>query len=175
MRALRDCISPDDHAAWSHLLCEKLSHLCHSRRITRVGAFWPYGSEVDLRPFFEAHQDWTIFFPKITSTSPPRLAWGTEPLVSGVWGLMEPEIARHFTPPVQLLLVPGLAFDEQGYRLGYGGGYFDALLDHLNGEMLTLGVAFACQRVEVLPLDAHDLPVRGLLTERAVRWWQDED
>ncbi len=173
--ALRDASSIEERGVCSRSICDRLSHLCLSRRITHIAAFWPIGSEVDLKPFFAAHPDWTIFFPKVSTTSPPRLAWGTEPLVPGVWGLSEPEFALHFTPPVQLLLVPGLAFDERGFRLGYGGGYFDALLDHLDGKTLCLGVAFAFQRVDAVPVEAHDIPVQGLLTERSLRWWRDEE
>ena len=155
----------------SALICQKIAHLCTSRRWTRIGLFWPHGPEPDLRPLVQSHGNWTFYFPKVTSSSPPRLAWGPEPLEQGYLGLMEPSFAQQFLPPVQLLLVPGLAFDDLGFRLGYGGGYFDALLERLPEEVITLGVSFQALRVPNLPVEPHDLPVDGVVTEQALEWF----
>ena len=76
-----------------------------------------------------------------------------------------------FIPPADLLLVPGLAFDGEGHRLGYGRGFYDALLDRLDGRLPVLGVGFACQRVSRLPRDPQDLPVQGLVTEQGFAWF----
>ena len=83
---------------------------------------------------------------------------------------MEPALAQHFLPPVQLLLVPGLAFDEHGYRIGYGRGFYDALLAKLPEEVLTLGVGFEAQMHLPVPVEPHDWPVQGLLSERGISW-----
>nr|WP_320131951.1 5-formyltetrahydrofolate cyclo-ligase [uncultured Holophaga sp.] len=170
-RALRDGIPPAQHAAASAQLCRALERLCLSRRLTRIGAFSPYGSEIDLCPLVRSRPEWTFLFPRIASTKPPRLIWGPEPLEPGMWGLMEPALAQHLTPPVQLLLVPGLAFDDRGFRLGYGGGFYDALLGHLPRETLTLAVGFESQRTTALPVEPQDLPVRGLQTEQGLTWF----
>ncbi len=169
-RALRDGMDPPARAEASAAIRARLDALCVSRRIRRIGAFWPLGSEVDLRPTFAARTGWLWYFPRVASTEPPRLAWGTEPLQPGLWGLMEPVLTQHFTPPVDLLLVPGLAFDLDGYRIGYGKGFYDALLDHLDDRILTLGVGFALQLHPRLPREPRDLPVQGLLTEKGLRW-----
>lgn len=169
-RALRAALGAAEHAEKSAGIRQRLEVFCLSRRYRRIGAFWPIGSEVDLRPLFEARQDWLWYFPRVVSTVPPRLAWGTEPLQPGLWGMMEPEFTQHFTPPVDLLLVPGLAFDEDGYRLGYGRGFYDALLEHLDDRVTLLGVGFACQQVPRLPRAPRDLPVHGLVSEAGI-WW----
>lgn len=169
LKARRNALPEADRAIWSAEICRHLDRLCRDRRLTRVGAFWPLGSEVDLRPAVAAHPDWLWFFPRVASTRPPRLVWGTEPLEPGPWGLQEPVLAQHFTPPVQLLLVPGLAFDDQGYRIGYGGGFYDALLDHLAEEVLTVGVGFEAQLHLPLPVEPHDWPVQALISERGLR------
>lgn len=164
-KALRDALPEADRTAWSEEVCRRITAFAVSRKIRRVGAFWPFGSELDLRPLVAAHPDWTFFFPRIASSSPPRLIWGPEPLEPGLWGLMEPAHAQHFTPPVQLLLVPGLAFDERGFRLGYGKGFYDALIDHLDEEVITLAVGFEAQRTLALPQSPLDQPVQALATE----------
>lgn len=169
-KALRDMASAEDRAAWSAQVCERVSAFCVSRRLRRIGAFWPLGSEIDLRPLVQAHPDWTFFFPKVSSTSPPRLVWGPEPLEPGPWGLLEPIHAQHFMPPVQLLLVPGLVFDDEGYRIGYGKGFYDALLDRLPEPIISLGVCFSLQRVERLPIGPMDQPVQAIMTERGISW-----
>lgn len=169
MKARRDHLPADARAAWSAAIAGHLDRLGQSRRLTRFGAFWPFGSEIDLRPAVAAHPDWLWFFPRVVSTQPPRLAWGTEPLEKGPWGLMEPTLAQHFLPPVQLLLVPGLAFNDQGHRLGYGRGFYDALLANLPEGVLTVGVGFEAQMHLPVPVEPHDWPVQALLSERGLR------
>jgi len=171
-KATRNGAAPETRAAWSRNICARLGEFCTSRRLRRVGAFWPLGSEIDLRPLIEAHPDWIFVFPRVASTHPPRLVWGPEPLEKGLFGLMEPVHAQHFLPPVQLLLVPGLAFDAQGYRLGYGKGFYDALLERLSEDVITLGVGFELQRTPHLPVSPQDMPVQGLMTEEGLTWFQ---
>ncbi len=172
-KALRNGAPLEMREAWSQAICGRLGAFCTSRRIRRIGAFWPLGSEIDLRPLVQAHPEWTFTFPRITSTSPPRLAWGPEPLEPGLFGLLEPVLAQHFLPPAQLLLVPGLAFDGEGFRLGYGKGFYDALLGHLSEDVITLGVGFSIQQAPRLPISPQDLPVQGLMTEEGLTWFRD--
>ena len=171
-RRQREALGAPFRAEASARICDQIAHLCTSRRWTRIGLFWPFGPEPDLRPLIQNHDQWIFFFPKVTSSSPPRLAWGPEPLEKGFWGLLEPPFAQHFLPPVQLLLVPGLAFDDHGFRLGYGGGYFDALLERLPDDVTTLGVGFQALRVRNLPIEPHDLPVDGVVTEVRMEWFR---
>lgn len=175
LKAHREALSMESREAWSKSLCRHLDRLCRDRCFTRVGAFWPIGSELDLRPAVAAHLDWLWFFPRVTSTLPPRLAWGTEPLEQGRWGLLEPSLAQHLLPPVNLLLVPGLAFDDNGHRIGYGRGFYDALLAQLPDEVLTVGVGFEAQMHHSVPVEPHDRPVQALLSERGLRFLKTSD
>ena len=169
LKAHRDALAPEHRAAASAAIVGHLEGLCRERRVQRIGAFWPLGTEVDLREAVRSHPERLWFFPRVASTIPPRLAWGTEPLEPGPWGLQEPILAQHFLPPVDLLLVPGLAFDDEGHRLGYGRGFFDALLPRLPEEVLTVGVGFAAQMGIRVPLEPHDWPVQALLSEHGLR------
>lgn len=170
-KQLRNEAAQEDRLAWSNQVCSQLSSFCLSRRIRRIGVFWPLGSEIDLRVFVQGHPEWIFFFPRVASTHPPRLVWGPEPLEPGIFGLMEPVHAQHFTPPVQLLVVPGLVFDDEGFRIGYGGGFYDALLERLAPEIITLGAAFQVQRCQALPYSPQDQPVQGLVTEKGLTWF----
>lgn len=170
LRALRDGIAPEAREAKSAAIRGHLLRLCADRGFRRIGLFAPFRSEVDLMPAAAARPDWLWYFPRIITDRPPRLAWGAEPLEPGRHGILEPAFAQALLPPVQLLLVPCLGFDADGYRLGYGGGFYDALLEHLPEDVLTIAVAFACQEVQDLPREPQDLPVQGILTELGLRW-----
>ncbi len=87
-------------------------------------------------------------------------------LVPGAWGIGVPPAEAPLAPPPDVILVPGVAFDEWGGRLGRGGGFYDATLTSLPG--LRLGVAFDIQLVERVPLAAHDERIHALVTESGV-------
>lgn len=169
-KAARDGCPAEARAAWSAAICGHLAALCRARGITRVGSFGPFGSEVDLAPLEAGLPGAGFFFPRVAAMDPPRLAWGPRPLVAGTWGLREPAATPHPLPPVQLLLVPGLAFAADGHRLGYGKGFYDAVLADLPAEVLTLGVGFRLQQCDRLPADGRDRPVRGLASEAGITW-----
>jgi 5-formyltetrahydrofolate cyclo-ligase len=87
------------------------------------------------------------------------------PLVRGNFGVMVPENAPEMVPEV--LIVPMLAFNAEGYRLGYGGGFYDRTLAALRaaGPVVAIGLAFAAQRVASLPLEPTDQPLDAIVTE----------
>ncbi len=170
-RRLRQALAPDLRLRHDARICELVADFAHRKGMHRLGVFSAIRHEVELQGLVRSHPEWLFFYPRIASTSPPRLVWGTEPLEPGPFGIQEPVFAQHFVPPVQLLLVPGLAFDEAGFRLGYGGGYYDALLDHLQDDVLTLGVGYGLQRTHDLPRSPHDIPVDGLVTEMGITWF----
>ena len=88
-------------------------------------------------------------------------------LCRGAYGIREPNPGCPLVPPraLDLVVVPGVGFDRRGYRLGYGMGYYDRLLAELAPGCATVGLAFACQVVPVLPREAFDRPVDLVLTE----------
>ena len=154
-KALRDGCSSLDRAAWSLRICRHLAAFCAGNRIRRLGSFARFGSEVDLEPLGQSDPDLVLLFPRVAAMAPPRLTWG----------LLEPVSAPHALPPVELLLVPGLAFAADGHRLGYGKGFYDAVLADLPGTVVVLAVGFELQRCQRLPAGLEDRPVQGLVTE----------
>lgn len=87
------------------------------------------------------------------------------PMIDGPFGALVPAEGAFLTP--QVLIVPLLAFDRHGYRLGYGGGFYDRTLEalRLEGPVLAVGYAFAGQEVAEVPRDAHDQPLDMIVTE----------
>lgn len=87
-------------------------------------------------------------------------------LVTGPYGIRQPDPrrARRVHPEdLDLAVVPGVAFDAHGYRLGRGGGYYDRFLAALPPTVPRIGLAFRCQRVPRLPRASHDQPVIAVL------------
>jgi len=87
------------------------------------------------------------------------------------FGILEPKKEYLRVVPyneIDLMIVPGVAFDEEGGRLGYGGGYYDKLLTNLNRSIRTVGLAFELQMVEQVPQGSHDVFVDKIVTERRI-------
>ncbi len=174
MRARREAMPEPERLIKSAAIRARLIKFCLDRHLSRIGLFAPFRGELDLMPMVTARPDWVWCFPRVLTNQPPRLIWGRPPLEPGRFGILEPTRAQDAMPPVQVLLIPCLAFDQNGYRLGYGGGFYDALLERLPGDVLTLAVAFGCQEVPHLPREPHDQPVQGVFTESGLRGLDEE-
>lgn len=90
-------------------------------------------------------------------------------LESVYYGLLEPkpDMTEEVQPDeIDLLIVPGLAYTNRKFRLGFGGGYYDRFLQSYNGH--TLSLAFHMQLVEKIPMEEHDLPVGKIITDQGI-------
>jgi len=137
-----------------------------------VSGFMPMKSEISPLPLMRklAGQGARLALPVIAGRGKPLTmrAWTFgEPLSAGVWGIREPEPEAAEVEP-DILLVPLLAFDRAGYRLGYGGGYYDRTLAHLRTRkpVVAVGLAYAAQEVPAIPTTPSDARLDLLLTER---------
>jgi 5-formyltetrahydrofolate cyclo-ligase len=138
---------------------------------TVVSGFMPLKSEISPLPLMRKLADAgaRLALPVVAGRGKPLIMrswqWG-EPLVPGVWDIREP---RPEAPEVQpdILLVPLLAFDRSGHRIGYGAGYYDLTIAQLRAKkpMAAIGIAFAAQEVETVPRTAFDAQLDLVLTE----------
>lgn len=159
-------------------LTAQLKSLVESLRPSSVAAFYPMASEPDVRAFID-ELDWVLA---------PRL-YGADgaPLPAGSWGrhrrgdLWEEPHGHHFRQPAtpadsdavyeaDLLLVPALAVDRSGTRLGRGGGWYDRVLARRRPEQAVYAVVFEDEVLEAgtLPAHGHDQPVDGAVTESRI-------
>jgi 5-formyltetrahydrofolate cyclo-ligase len=140
---------------------------------TIVSGFMPLKSEINPLPLMRKLADAgaRLALPLVAGRGKPLImrgwSWG-EPLVPGVWGIREPPPAAPEVAP-DILLVPLLAFDRRGYRIGYGAGYYDLTIAQLraNKPIAAVGIAFAAQEVESVPRTAFDARLDLVLTESA--------
>lgn len=137
-----------------------------------VSVYWPIRSELNTRPFIEAlcKQDYTVALPIMHKVRQPLVFRAFTPgddLVKGPFGLLEPAGDKSLLEP-KIVFAPLAAFDRKGYRLGYGGGIYDATLSQLRpkGRVYAIGLAYACQEADVIPTEPHDQKLDYLLTER---------
>lgn len=128
------------------------------------------GREVDVRAFLEAafERGATVMLPRVTG--PGRMEFcaieGWDELETGSFGIQEPTGEATAIDDVEVFLVPGLAFDHQGTRLGFGMGYYDRALPP-TGEAVAVGVGYHWQLVdESLPRHDHDRPMDCVVTPR---------
>lgn len=137
-----------------------------------LGIYWPHRGELSTEPLFEAlrRAGKEVFLPRIDPVG-DRLLFSPlddeSELVAGPFGVLEPRGDSHCeAADLPALVIPGLAFDRSGGRLGWGKGYYDRALRNYSGH--RLGYAFEFQIVETLPCEEHDEGVEVLVTEAGV-------
>ena len=139
-----------------------------------VSGFMPMKSEINPVPLMRKLADAgaTLALPVVAGKGKPLImrAWSFgEPLASGVWGIREPGSDAPEVFP-DILIVPLLAFDRRGHRIGYGAGYFDMTIAALRVRkpVVAAGIAFAAQEIAVVPTTPRDARLDLVLTEREV-------
>ncbi|CAN7531857.1 5-formyltetrahydrofolate cyclo-ligase [Trinickia sp. LjRoot230] len=141
-----------------------------------VGFYWPLPGEFDARATLA---EWLSHDAKRQAALPVIAVkghalvfhgWSPDtPMRIGHHRIAEPQGTAVLLP--DMLLVPCVGFDDDGYRLGYGGGYYDRTLAGWPGTTrpLTVGVAYEACRLAALPREQHDLPLDAIVTEKSVR------
>jgi 5-formyltetrahydrofolate cyclo-ligase len=139
-----------------------------------VSAFFPYKSEIDTRPLLGklAGEGWTTCLPIVIALGQPLIfrRWMPgQPTAPGVWGIPQPTDDAELVEP-DVLVVPMMAFDRAGFRLGYGGGFYDRTLQTLRAKksITAIGAAYAAQEVDSVAHDSHDQALDYILTEKGV-------
>jgi 5-formyltetrahydrofolate cyclo-ligase len=169
----RMSLSPELYQEYSERLCGHLQKFL-LERVTMgqtILAYQPHRQEPDIRGLFD-RIDYRWGLPRCLSHR--QLAWHLwqpgEPLANNTYNLAEPlatatkiDLAKD---KIGALLIPMVGFDHRGYRLGYGGGYFDRLLASPELQrVLTIGIAFDLASVPKIPIDSWDLPLHKIFTE----------
>jgi 5-formyltetrahydrofolate cyclo-ligase len=174
---VRRALAHDPSGSVARVACAHLSAALVARFGARLAeltlaGFAPIGDEIDPTPALAAHPGPTCL-PVVTGRAQPLEfhAWRVgDALVQADFGVCVPAVARMVIPDI--LIVPLLAFDAQGYRLGYGGGFYDRTLADLGAArpVFALGLAYAAQQVEAMPREGTDMALDGIVTEQGVIW-----
>ena len=164
----------DRHQRAAHLQ-EVLQVWLIGRPEKTIGAYWPIKGEFDALPVLyrwsDGHEDRRIGLPVIDrDTKQLRFhVWYPGcPMEEDAYGIPKPKGTQEFEP--EMLLVPCVGFGPGGYRLGYGGGFYDRTLAALTPRPYTVGVGYAHGLVPWLEPEPHDVPLDAILTEDGVQW-----
>ncbi len=137
-----------------------------------VSVYWPIRSELNTRPLIDAlaARGFHVVLPVMHKVRHPLVFRDFTPgdeLVKGPFGLSEPAEDKMARDP-DILFAPLAAFDRRGFRLGYGGGIYDATLTELRATkpVTAVGVAYSCQETHHVPTEPHDERLDYLMTER---------
>lgn len=166
MRAERNAVEP--HGAALKLIENFPLELA---RLSPVAGYWPVGGEIDGRPLLAAlaKAGRTVALPRMeTRAGPARfLAWrGSEALSADAFGVPSPPATGADLSP-RLFLVPLLAFDRRGGRLGQGGGHYDRIISLYRAHgAIAAGLAYAEQEMEAVPTGPHDAHLDWVITPK---------
>jgi 5-formyltetrahydrofolate cyclo-ligase len=164
-------LGPADRAVASAAAEERLWRLPELRSARTIALYTPHGAEVDLTGLAARcrARGRRTALPRVTRDELVLVATTeAEELFPGFRGIAEPTGPPIDPDEVDAIVVPGLAFDPHGGRLGRGGGHYDRLLARLPAAAVRIGVGFACQLVPNVPREAHDEALDLVVTDRAV-------
>jgi 5-formyltetrahydrofolate cyclo-ligase len=167
----RDALAPAERARAAEAIAARKFPLALAPA-TVVSGFMPMKSEINPLPLLRvlAEQGARLALPAVAGRGKPLTmrAWGFgEPLAAGVWGIREPKAEAPEVLP-DIMIVPLLAFDRTGHRIGYGAGYYDMTIAAVRAKkpVTAVGIAFAAQEIPAVPTSPRDVRLDLVLTER---------
>ncbi len=170
----RSKLTLDDREKYSKEIAESLYNTDYYKNAETIMAFISFGSEINTRYMIEdaISQGKTVVIPvMVPETRELKVSriMDYEELEIGHYNILTPkeEFLRFLDPnTIDLILTPGLIFAEDGYRVGYGGGYYDRFLAGLKGNPTKIGIGFDIQVRDQVPKEDFDIPVDYILTEK---------
>jgi len=167
-KAIRKGLEDEFRQQASRAICAHLAAWDRFQAAETVLTYMPIRGEVDLRSLLTDYPEKRWLLPRILPGEEGRMVFHTydpEQLIAHPFGMAEPAPHLPQVPPdrIQLVLAPGLAFDRCGWRLGYGGGYFDRFLKDFDGT--RVGVLYRALLLEAVPHGEYDISMQWLVTE----------
>jgi len=163
----RAALGVDARRMASAAICGALEDWEIFQQAETLSTYLPMRGEVDLTPLLARHPGKRWAIPRILTRGGMTFhAYDPARLLRHAFGMLEPAPECPAIPPaaIQFVFVPGLAFDRQGWRLGYGGGFYDRFLALCPG--LPAGIAYQALLLDHLPHAEYDIPMQVLITEQ---------
>jgi len=167
-------LAPEKKRAYDEQIAAKLYAFSGWQQATTVALTVSKGQEINTMPIIEKawEEGKIVCVPKChpeTKTMTFRAIRSFDELETVYFGLKEPieAITEEIAPQaIELMIVPGICFSNDGYRIGYGGGYYDRYLQQVKSP--TVSLAYSFQVMEQLPIEPHDIPVDVIITNEKV-------
>ena len=169
--ATRGTLHLDERKALAASLTQRLLAAVDLRAYPVLGFYWPIRGELDLRGIATRHVEsgGTAALPVVVAKNAPVEFWQWEPgaaMQRGFWNIPIPAQRRVVIPDAAL--IPLVGYDAAGYRLGYGGGYYDRTLASLTPRPLRIGVGYDAAELPTIHPQPHDIPMSIIVTEQRV-------
>lgn len=167
LRTTRGAVDPAIKVQWDGHIGAQVLAWWRLRQVDTLGVYWPLAGEPDLRAAYSelARAGLRLALPVVMERNAPLTftEWTPgEPMIADEMGVQVPAQLRFIERP-PALLIPCLGFNADGYRIGYGGGYYDRTLEQ-HPRPYTLGIAYSSQ-LAVFPHAPHDVPLDVIVTE----------
>ena len=173
----RDTLSVHLRAKAESAIIESLIKLdvIHEKKF--ITSFVSFKGEVEMQGInaYILSQNATLLLPRIVKGQPDMTFHQVDDLstlIRNSYGILEPDPKRHPViayDSIDCVLTPGVAFDKKGFRLGYGGGYYDRFFSQITKATPKIGIAYEIQVLDQLPVQAYDMPITQLITETGIR------
>lgn len=159
------------------LIGQKLWTLLEAKNVQKLMVYVAFGKEVDVQDYVQKamEQGIEIYVPRIQMETkqmvPTRILDFSKDLIVSKLGVKEPRpnpAAEILKKSLDGVIVPGVAFDEKGYRLGFGGGFYDRFLPLLKEDAKIIALSYEAQMYEEVPIDAFDVKMPCILTEKRI-------
>jgi len=169
--AKRLAVSDVDRMAWNAAITRHLIDGFPQLAGLTVGIYWPFQGEFDPRFALQHFRSLGTMaaLPEVVKKGEPlqfRQWWPGVAMTTGAYDIPVPDGTAVVVP--QALIMPPVGFDAAGFRLGYGGGFYDRTLAHINPPPLTIGVAYELSRVETIRPQEFDRAMDYVVTERGI-------
>jgi len=173
LRQARAAIPRSERRRAAQAAARHLALACRRWQARYIALYLGVPEEIDTRPLIAALRGARLYAPRLGPGRNLRFSRLAPPLVANRYGVHEPAALRR-PARLDLIVLPLVAFDGGGARLGMGGGYYDRLLARRRpfGRPLRVGYAFAAQEVRVVPVSALDARLDAVVTERGLRWFR---
>ena len=166
--AARLAMASADRIAASKRITARLTAFLTEAPARMIGFYWPFKGEYDPRALVQTlHAGGVaLALPVVVAKAQPlvfRPWWPGAPMASGVWNIPVPAGGEPVVPDT--LLVPLVGFDAEGYRLGYGGGFYDRTIAAMPARPRAIGIGFACGRLATIHPRPYDIPMDCIVTD----------
>jgi 5-formyltetrahydrofolate cyclo-ligase len=163
----RKSLSPEAWKKKSDRICNQLQNSPLFTQAKTILAYFSFRQEPDLSPLFTTPKTWG--FPRCVGKDLSWHIWQPGDILhTGAYGILEPllDAPKIDYSEVDLILVPAVGCDFRGYRLGYGGGFYDRMLSKTEWKSkITIGIIFEFALLAAVPVESWDKPLHGICTE----------
>lgn len=180
--ALRSQLTPKERLEAESTIFDILKHFDLYNNAKNISSFVDFRDEISMTAINQSIIDSgrNLLLPYITPLTKEMqfyLVKDLSALERNTFGILEPNPEVHVLfddLQIDCVLTPGVAFDVKGYRLGYGGGFYDRFFNRIEKAIPKIGIAFDLQCVEALPVEHYDYPITHIITEKGLKAFYPE-